>query len=192
MIIKHKLVFALALAFLVGTLPLASDLAATDFDEVVKKVKEKHRDITIIGVDEVYQQLHGDGTAASSSVPASSTVIPEWVLILDTRQEEEYQVSHLQGAHLAEDITGALDILAGHSRDAKILVYCSLGYRSGKLARELRRQGYSNVVNMAGSLFHWVDNGYPVFQGEREVKKVHPYNSWWGRHLRKDYHSYTP
>ncbi|MBK7701286.1 MAG: rhodanese-like domain-containing protein [Saprospiraceae bacterium] len=44
----------------------------------------------------------------------------------------------------------------------KIIVYCSVGYRSEKIATQLRKKGYKQVWNLYGSLFEWVNAGYDV------------------------------
>lgn len=174
-----KNIFRGFLLAIVISLILPLSLEAADFDKLNQKLRAKYTDIEIVTVEEVYQQLqtHQDSKT---------------VLILDARSEKEYQVSHIQGAQLTPDIKTARELLAGESKDTMIVVYCSLGYRSGDLTRKLEEEGYTNVVNMEGSLFEWVEKDLPVFQDDEQVEKVHPYNVWWGRNLRADYHSYTP
>jgi 3-mercaptopyruvate sulfurtransferase SseA len=60
------------------------------------------------------------------------------------------------------------------------VTYCSVGYRSAALAQQLQAMGCKKVFNLEGSLFEWVNQGYPVYQGEQVVKSVHPFNRLWG------------
>lgn len=105
------------------------------------------------------------------------------ISLLDTREPEEYEISHLKGAVLAEDVGDALDALENRNRDDLVVVYCSVGYRSSNIANKLARRGFSNVVNVEGSLFKWANENRPIYRGDTEAKKVHPYDDEWGRLL---------
>ncbi len=109
------------------------------------------------------------------------------LVVLDTRDSEEYLTSHIKGAVLTEDIGDALKVLKNQDRNALIAVYCSVGYRSSNIANKLARRGYSNVVNVEGSLFKWANEGRPIFQGDLATGKVHPYDDEWGRLLDRTY-----
>ena len=105
-------------------------------------------------------------------------------VLLDTRSKEEYSVSCIKDAKLMY-----FDKLPD-DKDTKIIVYCSVGYRSAAAAHKLKRQGYKNVYNLEGSIFEWANKGNPVYKGDKQVKKVHPYNKKWGELLDEKYHSY--
>ena len=115
-------------------------------------------------------------------------------MVLDARTAKEFAVSHIQGAVNAPDVDSAIKLIgdSGIGKNDRVLIYCSLGYRSGNLIRELQQQGYTGLINMEGSLFEWVEKDYPVYQAGSPVTKVHPYNLWWGKNLRSDYRSYSP
>ncbi len=107
--------------------------------------------------------------------------------LLDTREAEEYEVSHIQGAVLAEGVRDALKALQDKRREDLVIVYCSVGYRSSNIANKLARRGFTNVVNVEGSLFKWANENRPVFSGDKVVDKVHPYDEYWGRLLDRKY-----
>jgi len=111
------------------------------------------------------------------------------VLLLDVREAEEFNVSHLKKAKLATTLKDALLILHDVPKDKRIVAYCSVGYRSAELVQKLTDQGYQNVYNLEGSIFEWANRGLPVFNQGKPVNKVHPYNWWWGRLLNKAYHA---
>ena len=111
-------------------------------------------------------------------------------LLLDVRTQAEYDVSHLQDAeHVEPDAPASL---VPEPKDRPIVTYCSVGYRSGAFAEKLRAAGFSNVVNLEGSIFAWANEGRPVFRGGARVEKVHPYNRTWGLLLRKEHRADVP
>lgn len=106
-------------------------------------------------------------------------------ILLDIREPAEFRVSHLRGAHNAppqSDIDSlATGPLKGVAKDRRIVLYCSVGIRSSKYARRLQGAGYTNVHNLSGSIFDWVNEGRPVYSDRGVEEKVHPYNDKWGQ-----------
>ena len=109
----------------------------------------------------------------------------ENLLLFDAREPEEYAVSHLQDARPAASKDEALKTLQGVSSDQRIVLYCSVGYRSSELAQFLMKKGYTEVYNLEGSIFAWANEGRPVYRGKERVQVVHPYDKIWGRLLKK-------
>ena len=69
-------------------------------------------------------------------------------------------------------------------KDAILVVYCSVGYRSEKIGEKLKALGFSKVYNLYGGIFEWSNRGYPlVDQKEQPTTKVHAFNKDWGRWL---------
>lgn len=104
-------------------------------------------------------------------------------LLIDRREAEEYAVSHLPGAFFAAGWENALKIIEKEGKDRPVVIYCSVGYRSSVLARKLGKKGLANVYNLEGSIFKWANEGRPLYQGDRQVYVVHPYNSKWRKFL---------
>jgi len=74
--------------------------------------------------------------------------------------------------------------LAGIDKDAPIVIYCSVGYRSEKIGEKLQKAGYKNVINLWGGIFDWANLKLPlVNEDEEKVTSVHPYDENWGRWL---------
>ncbi len=104
------------------------------------------------------------------------------VVILDTREKEEYDVSHLPGAIWYGYKDRQEDKLAAIPKGATIVVYCSVGYRSGKIGEKLRKEGYVNVRNLYGGIFNWFNQGFRVVNNDgRDTKKIHAYNEKWAQ-----------
>ena len=111
-------------------------------------------------------------------------------VLLDVRDAREFAVSHLQGAQRAVDLNAALAVLKDVDKDSLVVAYCSVGYRSSRLAQELGARGYSNVFNLEGSIFEWANRGHAVYRGADPAKGVHPYDEEWGRLLTREMRQY--
>lgn len=103
------------------------------------------------------------------------------VLFLDSRSREEYEVSHLPGArwigYESFDSTRVEDL----DRSQPVVVYCSVGYRSGEVAAQLQQMGFSQVHNLYGGLFEWSNRGYPLVNPQSQpTDSVHGYSPTWG------------
>lgn len=107
-------------------------------------------------------------------------------LYLDARALEEYQVSHINGALWVGYDDFDATRLKAVPKDQKLVVYCSVGYRSEKIAEKLIALGYTNVSNLYGGIFEWVNEGHPVVDmNDKPTDKVHAYNKAWGIWLDK-------
>lgn len=113
-------------------------------------------------------------------------------VVLDARTEDEYAVSHLQGAVRIDPYKPSLRPLRGFPKDTAIVLYSSVGYRGARVADFLARQGYTQVFNLDGGQFRWANEGLPVFRQDRPTPDVHPYNSAWGLLLESEYRIKAP
>ncbi|MFM9983703.1 MAG: rhodanese-like domain-containing protein, partial [Flavobacteriales bacterium] len=104
-------------------------------------------------------------------------------ILLDTRSFREYEVSHIEGAIWVGYDEFEISKLASIARDKKVVVYCSVGYRSGKIGEKLAKAGYSKVYNLWGGIFDWVNKGNPVVNDQGKTSKIHGYNKKWGNWL---------
>lgn len=107
-------------------------------------------------------------------------------ILLDARQPEGFEVSHLRAACPAPSLEAALTQLGGVPKNQRMVTYCSVGYRSSVLASKLAANGFTDVHDLEGSIFEWVKRGLPVFGGHERVREVHWYNPWWGRLLQQE------
>lgn len=108
------------------------------------------------------------------------------VVLLDAREPQEYEVSHLKNAKFVGFNQFNISILQYLSKNSEIVVYCSIGVRSEKIGEKLKAAGFTNVKNLYGSIFEWVNQGNQVFDTQnRPTKKVHAFNKKWGVWLNK-------
>jgi rhodanese-related sulfurtransferase len=103
--------------------------------------------------------------------------------LLDTRSYREYEVSHIEGAIWVGYDEFELSKLTSISKDKKVVVYCSVGYRSGKIGEKLTKAGYTQVYNLWGGIFDWVNKGKPVVNDKGATNLIHGYNKKWGKWL---------
>jgi len=103
-------------------------------------------------------------------------------VFLDAREKEEFYVSHIENARFIGYKEIDFYVLNDLPRDTSIIVYCSVGYRSGKVTKQLRDEGFTNVKNLYGGIFEWSNQGKPLvdMKGESTLN-IHPYNERWGR-----------
>jgi rhodanese-related sulfurtransferase len=84
-------------------------------------------------------------------------------LLVDVRTPGEYATGHLKGSKLVDfhgaDFAGEIGKLP---RDAKILLYCRSGNRSGQAVRQMKEMGFTDVRHMAGGINAWKAEARPV------------------------------
>lgn len=109
-------------------------------------------------------------------------------LLLDTREQKEYNTSHLKNAvYVGYDFFN-LDSLTPQipNKNSEIVVYCSLGIRSEDIAEKLKKAGYKNVKNLYGGIFEWKNNNFPVYNSnEKETDSIHTFSKAWSKWLTK-------
>lgn len=106
------------------------------------------------------------------------------IFVLDTREPNEFRVSHIPGArHVGYDDFDP-SLIADIPQDAQIVVYCSVGYRSERIGEKLKKSGYSKVTNLYGGIFDWKNQGNTVINLEQmPTDSVHTYNKNWSQWL---------
>jgi rhodanese-related sulfurtransferase len=108
------------------------------------------------------------------------------VVLLDAREPDEFAVSRLAGARYAGYDHFDLNMLGDLDRNQTVVVYCSVGYRSEKIAEKLLNAGFVQVYNLYGGIFEWVNAGQPVVDAAgRPTDRVHAYNRTWGLFLQR-------
>ncbi len=105
--------------------------------------------------------------------------------LLDAREEEEFNVSHIKGAHYVGFSHFDQKKVSKIDKDEPVVVYCSVGYRSERIGEKLKKMGFETVYNLYGGIFEWKNQGYQVENQEgKETQKVHAYSKKWGKWLK--------
>jgi rhodanese-related sulfurtransferase len=130
-------------------------------------------------------RLLAEHFAADRSPSAGAPPMPLWI---DTRERGEFDVSHLPGAlwwNYRGDAPPLAAIASAAAEGRPIVLYCSIGYRSGeageKLLAALRPDDPARpgIANLRGGIFEWAVAGGPLEGGAQ----VHPYDATWGKLL---------
>lgn len=108
------------------------------------------------------------------------------IIFLDAREKTEYEVSHLNKAIWVGYDDFNVERVKDIPKTAEVIVYCSVGYRSEKVAQQLKENGFTNVSNLYGGIFEWKNQGHPVVDDKREVTdSIHAFDKTWGIWLKK-------
>lgn len=110
------------------------------------------------------------------------------LVLLDIRQADEQAVSMIPQALTTKEF--AARFRRGIPKGKRIVVYCTIGYRSGKYAMELAGQGIASE-NLEGGLLAWSHIGGPLEVRNASgmatpTRRVHIYSSGWN-FLHPDY-----
>lgn len=144
-------------------------LNPTSMDDVRRVVRERYPEVRQVSTSDLARAID------SGHVP----------VLLDARTPAEFAVSRLPGAIRVDPDAPPVPQLArlGIAKDANVVVYCSVGYRSSGFAERLREFGYTGVANLDGSIFQWSNEGRPLVSDAGPARLVHPYSAKWGKLL---------
>lgn len=122
-------------------------LAMTHSKRFLALVDEARSHITEITPQEVYErQKRG-----------------EQFLLLDTREDGEWDEAHITGAkHLGKGVIERDIDTVAPDIDQEIVLYCGGGFRSALAAEALQKMGYTNVRSMVGGWRDWNEKGLPT------------------------------
>ena len=127
----------------------------------------------------------------NNSVPyikVKDVALNDSIVILDAREPVEYAVSKITGAVYVGfnefDITTVKDLVTDKKK--KIIVYCSIGVRSERIAHKIKKAGYNNVFNLWGGIFEWKNEDREVVDANNKpTENVHVFSKKWGTYLKK-------
>lgn len=117
-------------------------------------------------------------------VQAKDVTYDSSVVYLDAREISEYYISKIENAQWVGYDDFDISRVENIDKSQSIIVYCSVGYRSEKVAEKLKATGFTNVSNMIGGIFEWVNYSKPVVdKANRKTKKIHGFDEAWGKWL---------
>jgi molybdopterin/thiamine biosynthesis adenylyltransferase/rhodanese-related sulfurtransferase len=119
--------------------------------ELIRKVKEQIKELDPREVHDSVHHANGNGSG-----PAP--------VLVDVREQHEYEESHIPGAihvprgHLESRIEGKVG-----DKSQPVVLYCASGQRSALAAHTLQSLlGYDDVASMTGGITLWKDRGFEV------------------------------
>ncbi len=104
-------------------------------------------------------------------------------VFLDARESDEYAVSHLPGAIRIGYDDPDYAALVSIDKGASLVVYCTVGFRSERIAKNLRDRGFREVHNLYGSIYAWKLAGLPLVDASGPTNRLHTYNKKWGSYF---------
>ena len=94
-------------------------------------------------------------------VHAAALLAADGAALLDVREPHEWAQVHVDGArHVPLGDLTLPDVPEG-----PVVLVCRSGNRSGQATRAMIAAGRTDVVNMAGGMLAWVEQGLPVVTG---------------------------
>ena len=107
------------------------------------------------------------------------------VIYLDAREKKEFDISHIESAKWVGYNDFDIARVEKLPKNSKVIVYCSVGYRSEKVSEQLIMAGFKDVHNLYGGIFEWVNEGNPVYKNGKPTTKVHAFDQNWGSWCKK-------
>jgi rhodanese-related sulfurtransferase len=101
-------------------------------------------------------------------------------ILLDTREDDEFQVSHIKNALPVGYKNFDTQKIGCFKKNKIIVAYCSVGVRSAKIAHQLFHEGFENTYNLYGGIFEWVNRGNKIYNDEGVTNNLHVYSKIWG------------
>lgn len=139
-------------------------------------------------LDELLKQYNTQSVPYISIDELRMFQMNDTVTILDAREPEEFKVSHLKSAINVgySDFSIEEKQLKTLNKNIPVIVYCSIGIRSEKIAEKLKNDGFATVKNLYGGIFEWKNKGYPVIDSTgTETENVHTFSKIWRKYLKK-------
>lgn len=161
----HATACALALWVVGLGLPLPVS-AAEKMNDAEKRAKIE---LMYRGYAREFPAVEEIGAQAAMALAKSGKVV-----FVDVRGKREQAVSMLPGAVTEEEFLKDMD----RYKDFSVIGYCTISYRSGKLAEKLSRKG-TRMLNLRGGLLAWVHEGGKVYDRNGETRRIHVYGRKW-------------
>jgi rhodanese-related sulfurtransferase len=143
-------------------------LKVNDLERITEIVRRTYPDVPHVGTEVLEGWREGSDS----------------LFLVDVRSREEFDVSHLRSAvnlQSAKEIAEAVK----ERNASKTILYCSVGFRSARMAHILYGLRVAELMNLEGSIFRWANEDRQIYRGEVPVKAVHPYGRLWAGLLKR-------
>ncbi len=125
-------------------------------------------------IAEMYQQLTKNFKVDSLSPAEVQTKIKngEKIVFVDVREEKERNISTLPQAISKDEFEKSYEKYAGST----IIVYCTIGYRSGKYCEKFKNL---KIYNLSGGVLAWSHSQGEFYKNGKSTTEVHTYSKDW-------------
>ena len=117
-----------------------------------------------VAVLAIVAEMRARGESFASVSPQEAIqLMNRGALAIDLRPQEQYAAGHLSGARRmdGEQILKGSELLKKH-KQKPLIVYCDRGSLAAAAVRQLRAQGFAQVVSLRGGLSAWRAGQLPV------------------------------
>jgi rhodanese-related sulfurtransferase len=84
-------------------------------------------------------------------------------LLVDTREESEWNAGHVRGAvHMSKGVIERDVETKVPDKNTTLVLYCGGGYRSALVADNLQKMGYTNAISLDGGWRALKESGLPL------------------------------
>ena len=84
-------------------------------------------------------------------------------LLVDTREDNEWDANHVRGAiHMSRGIIERDIIGKVPDKSTKLILYCGGGFRSALVADNLQKMGYTKAISLDGGWRALKESGLPL------------------------------
>ncbi len=113
-----------------------------------------------------------------SEISANGLIINENMVLVDVREPEEFASGYIDAPNILTIPRGKLEFMAidkiakVYGQDIKIVTYCLKGTRGILAGLQLKKIGFTNVVNLQGGILGWLESGKSIksYLGELQLK----------------------
>lgn len=118
------------------------------------------------------------------AVEELAAMMKQGAMVLDTRERDEFEVSHIRRARHVGYIWFDMREIYDIPKTDTVVVYCAIGNRSERIAEKLKKAGYQHVFNLYGGIYEWVNQRNPVYNADDvQTTEVHIYDRGWSQWL---------
>lgn len=104
------------------------------------------------------------------------------ITLLDVRSQKEYNVSHIEGALFIDFVQFGIEDVKTLDKKTPIVVYCSVGSRSEKVAQLLIENDFQEVHNLYGGIFEWSNQQFPLVDTKQnQTLNIHGVTKIWSK-----------
>jgi len=140
--------------------------------------KDSHDSSQYLKMQEMYENYKKDAFKEAPDVSVEKYLELKdslQVVLVDVREKKEMKVSQIPGAISFEEFEENKD----EYKNSLIVLYCTIGYRSGEETVRLREEGFK-AYNLTGSLLAWAHAGKKFIDRNGDTTMtIHVYGKKW-------------
>jgi len=104
------------------------------------------------------------GPQTLSTAEAIDAINHQDAVVVDIREAEAFQKGHVVGS---KNLPGEPLTKLEQYKEKPLIIICSRGLQSSALAVKLRKQGFTNVMILAGGIIAWKTAHLPLAKGRK-------------------------